>query len=116
MNLGLEFEVKDFRLISLVGGVYKIIAKVLANRLRVVGNDNFQLPNVFVQDRRILDSILIANECLDGRLKAGNPRVLCKLDLEKAYEYDHMMREQNIYFIFIFNFIVDCMLILGLSI
>ena len=26
-------EIKDFRLISLVGGIYKIISKVLANRL-----------------------------------------------------------------------------------
>jgi hypothetical protein len=29
-------EIKDFRPISLVGGVYKILAKLLANRLRVV--------------------------------------------------------------------------------
>ncbi|XP_057965436.1 uncharacterized protein LOC131155999 [Malania oleifera] len=41
-------EVKDFRPISLVGGVYKIIAK-----------------NAFVRNRQILDPVLIANECLD---------------------------------------------------
>jgi hypothetical protein len=29
-------EIKDFRPISLVGGIYKIITKVLANRMRMV--------------------------------------------------------------------------------
>ena len=28
--------IKDFRLISLVGNVYKLLSKVLANRLRVI--------------------------------------------------------------------------------
>ena len=31
--------------------------------------------------------MLISNECLDSRLKCCNPRVVCKLDIEKAYDH-----------------------------
>ena len=81
-------EVKDFWPVSLVGGIYKIISKVLANRLcRVVHGLTSDSQNAFVKGRQILDSVLIASECIDSILKSGVPGVLCKLDVEKAYDH-----------------------------
>ena len=42
---------------------------------------------MFVEGRQILDAILIANKAVDSILRRKVKRILCKPDIEKAYDH-----------------------------
>lgn len=74
--------VRDFRPISLIGSAYKILAKLLANRLRqVLQSIISSTQGAFVMGRQILDGMVIANDCVHSRHKRKLLGLLCKLRL-----------------------------------
>ncbi|KAJ0493102.1 putative RNA-directed DNA polymerase [Helianthus annuus] len=77
----------DFRPISLVGSVYKIIAKLLANRLKPVMDPLIsQTQSAFVGSRNILDGPLIVSELVTWAKKRKVKMLIFKVDFEKAYD------------------------------
>ena len=88
---GISFEnlqrLIDFRHISLVSSMYKILAKILANRLRlVIGSLISDSQSAFIKGCQILDGILVANEVVDEARKCKKELILFKVDFEKAYD------------------------------
>ncbi|RVW50737.1 Transposon TX1 uncharacterized 149 kDa protein [Vitis vinifera] len=80
--------ISDFRPISLITSLYKIIAKVLAGRIRGVLHETIHsTQGAFVQGRQILDAVLIANEIVDEKRRSGEEGVVFKIDFEKAYDH-----------------------------
>jgi hypothetical protein len=81
---------KDWRPIALCNVLYKIDAKVLANRLKeVLPKCVSHYQSAFVPDRSILDNAMVAIEVVHHmrtktRGKAGS--VALKLDISKAYD------------------------------
>lgn len=63
-------KVCDFRPISLVGCIYKVLSKVLTNRLKsVIWKVIDELHSTFVKGRQIVDCILMANDVVDEARK-----------------------------------------------
>ncbi|KAL5704963.1 hypothetical protein ACHQM5_023319 [Ranunculus cassubicifolius] len=87
-----------YRLIACTNVIYKVIVKVMVNRLKNIFPDIIS-PNQFVKERNIADNILLSHEMVRkyGR-KSISSRSTIKIDLTKAYDFvrweaiEHMMR------------------------
>ncbi|KAK1297873.1 hypothetical protein QJS10_CPB14g00976 [Acorus calamus] len=80
-------EIGDFRPISLVNGCYKMLSKVLANRLKKVINflvDKNQ--SAFIPGRLLQDGYLTVQECISASHREKKKGVVIKLDFAKAYD------------------------------
>ncbi|KAK3224332.1 hypothetical protein Dsin_011357 [Dipteronia sinensis] len=81
----------EYRPISLVNSLYKVLAKVLSNRMRKVLNEVIgEAQMAFVVRRQIIDSFVIANEVISNWRREKEGGIVLKLDFEKAYNsVDH---------------------------
>ncbi|GJV12261.1 RNA-directed DNA polymerase, eukaryota, partial [Tanacetum coccineum] len=79
--------VKDFRPISLIGSLYKIITKLLANRLVIVIGDLVNdVQSAFIANRQILDGPFILNELIHWCKAKKKKTMIFKVDFEKAFD------------------------------
>ncbi|XP_011627176.1 uncharacterized protein LOC105421442 [Amborella trichopoda] len=102
----------DIRPISLLSIIYKIIAKVLEKRLKIVLPDTITGPqSVFINDRLIIDNVLVAQECIHSKILSGEAGVVIKLDIEKAYDMVRPDQLANIA-----TFLSFCEVALGLKV
>lgn len=79
--------VHDYRPISLIGGAYKILSKVLANRLsKIVGSIILENQSAFIAGRQMLDSVVSLNEAMDNAKVKKAKCMMFKIDFAKAYD------------------------------
>ncbi|XP_071739290.1 uncharacterized protein [Rutidosis leptorrhynchoides] len=77
----------DFRPISLIGSYYKIVSKILSNRLwKVIPSLVGSEQSAFLKGRYILDGVLIANETIDFLKVNKKKGIIFKMDFEKAFD------------------------------
>nr|GEW99121.1 RNA-directed DNA polymerase, eukaryota, reverse transcriptase zinc-binding domain protein [Tanacetum cinerariifolium] len=73
--------------ISLIGSLYKIIVKLLANRIVAVMSDLVnEVQSAFIANRQILDGLFMLNEIIHWCKSKKKQTMIFKVDFEKAFD------------------------------
>ncbi|XP_057811281.1 uncharacterized protein LOC131025504 [Salvia miltiorrhiza] len=95
-------ELKDYMPISLINSLYKVLAKVLALRMKKVMNLIIsERQSAFVEGRCILDGVVTLNEIVEEAKRKKKGTILFKDDFAKAYDtvdwhfLDKMLEKMN---------------------
>ena len=80
--------ITDYRPISCLNTIYKVISRILVSRLQPMLPD-FIVPNqtAFVKDRLLVKNTVLASELVNGYHKRGGvKRITIKVDIAKAFD------------------------------
>nr|GFC39998.1 hypothetical protein [Tanacetum cinerariifolium] len=79
--------VSDYRPISLIGSLYKVVTKILTTRLSLAISDLISdVQTVFLPNRQIFDGPFIINEILARCKLKKQQAMIFKVDFAKAYD------------------------------
>lgn len=81
-------KIVDYRPISCLNTLYKVVSKLLVSRLKPVLS-SLILPNqtAFVEDRLLLENTILASEIVNNYHKENGPkRITFKVDIKKAFD------------------------------
>ena len=84
-------EMRDYRPISCCNVIYKVISKIIANRLKGTLPQCISYnQSAFVKDRLLVENLLLATEIVKDYHKEDiSPRCAMKIDLAKAFDSVH---------------------------
>jgi hypothetical protein len=77
----------DYRPISLCNLIYKVVSKVISNRLKPFLERSLSAEQLgFLKGRRIQDAIGVAHECIHSIKQKNLKALIMKIDLKKAFD------------------------------
>lgn len=83
-----SMEMKDYRPIACCNVIYKVVSKIIANRLKkLLPNIISENQSAFIKGRLLMDNVLLASELVkDYHKESVSSRCVMKIDISKGFD------------------------------